>query len=112
MNKKFDLRLYVLISSVFPVVGYLNQEGLARFCTEDYAFPSNSNINNHYMHLTNYSLNKMSPNYKHNEETEEIHDGSKMTMASLWKLFEKEGHGQDKKEIVQESIKSLIQDLL
>ena len=64
-KKKFDLRLYVLVSSVFPFITYLNHEGLARFCTEDYAMPTAKNINNHYMHLTNYSLNKMSDKYVH-----------------------------------------------
>lgn len=64
-NKKFDLRLYVLISSIDPYICYINDEGLARFCTEDYQKPTMLNLSNVYMHLTNYSLNKESPKFIH-----------------------------------------------
>ena len=57
-KKKFDLRLYILISSLDPYICYLNEEGLARFCAEDYQRPNKENIKNPYIHLTNYSLNK------------------------------------------------------
>ncbi len=62
-KKKFDLRLYVLISSVEPFIAYLHDEGLARFCTEDYEPPSKTNIKNPFIHLTNYSLNKENQKY-------------------------------------------------
>ena len=61
---KFDLRLYVLVSSFDPLRIYLYEEGLVRFASEPYARGSK---NNRFIHLTNYSLNKRSENFVRNE---------------------------------------------
>ncbi len=108
-GKKFDLRMYVLISNVKPMIAFLNEEGLARFCTEDYQKPTVSNLRSLYMHLTNYSLNKLSPNYKYTEECFEINDGTKRTFTSFWKSVEKEGYDKEK---IMENIRELIKKLL
>jgi len=108
-DKKFDLRLYILVSNVKPVIAFLNEEGLARFCTESYQPPTQENLKNAYMHLTNYSLNKLSPHYKYTEECIEINDGSKRTLTSLWKSLEKAGYS---KEEVLTNITSVVQKLV
>ena len=104
-GKKFDLRLYVLISSIDPLICYLNEEGLARFATVDYEPVTQSNLRNYYMHLTNYSLNKLSPTYTYSEELHEPHNGSKRTLESLWKSLMAEGHNV---ELIKERIEDLI----
>lgn len=108
-NKKFDLRLYVLIENVKPLRVFLCDEGLARFATEDYEPISKENLRNYYMHLTNYSLNKMSSKYVYSEELTEIHQGSKRTLTSLWKSIEKQGID---KNLIMERVEELIVNFL
>mmetsp|Transcript_16182 Transcript_16182/g.37186 ORF Transcript_16182/g.37186 Transcript_16182/m.37186 type:complete len:991 (+) Transcript_16182:152-3124(+) len=62
---KFDLRLYVVITSYDPLKIYLFSEGLVRLATEKYSTSAKS-INHRTMHLTNYSVNKTAGSYKKN----------------------------------------------
>lgn len=60
---KFDLRIYVLIAGTDPLRIFVYDEGLARFCTEPYEAPKSDNLDNKFMHLTNYAINKLSANF-------------------------------------------------
>ena len=60
---KFDLRIYVAVTSVDPLRIYVYEEGLTRFATTKYTRPQSkgNDLNNRegkFCHLTNYSLNK------------------------------------------------------
>lgn len=46
---------------------FIHEKGLARFATESYVPPKNSNIDNMFMHLTNYAINKNNSAFKQNE---------------------------------------------
>jgi len=65
---KFDLRLYVVVTSYDPLKVYLNAEGLVRLATERYS-ASPQMLHHRTMHLTNYSVNKTATAYVKNLDT-------------------------------------------
>ncbi|KAL2078096.1 hypothetical protein ACEWY4_025781 [Coilia grayii] len=75
---KFDLRIYVLVTSCDPFRIFLYEEGLARFCTTQYNEPTNSNLDDVCMHLTNYAINKHSENFVRDDDT-----GSKRKLSTF-----------------------------
>jgi len=87
-NLKFDLRIYVLIYGVDPLRIFVFREGLARFATEEYTGPYKSNLDNLYMHLTNYAINKKSEYFEANEDSEEDDVGHKRSVTSVLKHIE------------------------
>ena len=82
---KFDLRIYVAVTSMDPLRIYIYKEGLTRFATSDY---NTSEICNRFAHLTNYSVNKLNPNF--NSENEDG-KGHKWTLTALRKYFAENG---------------------
>lgn len=56
-GKKFDLRLYVLVTSFRPLKAYQFKLGFCRFCTVKYD-SSVAELDNMYVHLTNVSVQK------------------------------------------------------
>ncbi|XP_027810405.1 polyglutamylase complex subunit TTLL1 isoform X1 [Marmota flaviventris] len=74
-GRKFDLRLYVLVSTYRPLRCYMYKLGFCRFCTVKYT-PSTSELDNMFVHLTNVAIQKHGEDYNH------IH-GGKWTVSNL-----------------------------
>lgn len=89
-GNKFDLRLYVLTTSINPLRVYLYDEGLVRFASVKYSFDTNT-LDNRFMHLTNYSVNRLNEKYESNSDTEAC-KGHKWTLNTLWKYLRTECH--------------------
>ncbi|KAK2826139.1 hypothetical protein Q5P01_020353 [Channa striata] len=87
---KFDMRLYVLVTSYDPLLIYVYEEGLTRFATVRYDQTS-KNIKNTFMHLTNYSVNKKSSDYVSCDDPEVEDYGNKWSMSAMLRYLKKEG---------------------
>ena len=112
-GRKFDLRLYVMVTSCkLGLVGfsfrffavaqpyalgslfgrcaddplriYLYNDGLARFATVKYSTKSKT-LKNTCMHLTNYSVNKKSTNFEFNTDAASDGVGSKWSLKALFR---------------------------
>lgn len=88
-DNKFDLRLYVVLTSINPLRIYMYKDGLVRFASVKYSSELTS-LDDRCMHLTNYSINKFSENYSKNEDFNAC-QGHKWTLQSLWSCLENRG---------------------
>ena len=84
---KFDLRVYCLIYGVEPLRIFVYKEGLARFATEPYLGPQKQNLDNLFMHLTNYAINKNSDNFVANATVDDD-SGTKRTLTTVLEYME------------------------
>ncbi|CAF0829239.1 unnamed protein product [Brachionus calyciflorus] len=85
-GKKFDLRIYILVTSYRPLKCYWYRLGFARFCTVKYTSSAND-IDNMFIHLTNVSYQKQSDDYN------SVH-GGKWTIENL-KLYLESTYGKE-----------------
>eukprot|EP00794_Sanderia_malayensis_P018747 gene18747-20636_t len=71
-GKKFDMRIYILVTSYVPIRAWLYRDGFARFTNFRYSLDS---IDDTYVHLTNVAVQKTAPDYDP--------EGSKWSMQQL-----------------------------
>ncbi|XP_064336654.1 tubulin polyglutamylase TTLL13 isoform X3 [Camelus dromedarius] len=89
---KFDMRIYVLITSCDPLRIFMYEEGLARFATMPYVERSHNNLDDVCMHLTNYAINKHNENFVRDDAV-----GSKRKLSTLNTWLRE--HGYDPQEL-------------
>ena len=102
---KFDLRIYVLVTSCDPLRIFIHEDGLTRFATEEYEKPSQYNSDNMCMHLTNYAINKNNSNFIFNEDPDIDDIGHKRSLKSTYDHLQEEGY-----DVIQ--LKSRIDDII
>ena len=84
---KFDLRIYVALTSIDPLKIYIYKEGLARFATEPYKIDKkNFDV---FTHLTNFSINKKNDKFFTSFQEQEL--GFKWNFETLENKLKKLG---------------------
>jgi len=90
---KFDLRIYVVVTSYEPLRVYVYKEGLARFASESYS--TKIQKDNRFMHLTNYSINKKNDKFVQNKDAEQDDVGFKWSLTAFCNHLEQVGIDMD-----------------
>jgi tubulin polyglutamylase TTLL6/13 len=109
-NLKFDLRVYVLVYGVDPLRVFVFKEGLARFATEPYTGPYKNNLDNLYMHLTNYAINKGSGNFvKAGDDDDSGHKRSMTSVLAHMEETEENFNAEDMMDSIEDiAVKTVI----
>ncbi|XP_055891747.1 probable tubulin polyglutamylase TTLL9 isoform X4 [Biomphalaria glabrata] len=84
-GRKFDIRVYVLVTSYNPLKAYLYRSGFARFANNRYSLDT---IDDNYIHLTNVAIQKTAPDY-------DPEKGCKWSTQQL-RMYLTAKHGQSK----------------
>jgi hypothetical protein len=103
-GRKYDMRLYVLITSYDPLIVYLHNNGIVRIASEEYKLDLKT-LKNLWIHLTNTSFNEKNKEKFGTNENPDAEEGNEWTVKTLKKhLLNK---GKDVKKIF-EDIKDVI----
>jgi hypothetical protein len=91
-GKKFDLRVYILVTSVRHFSAFIFNDGLVRMCAEPYVKPNDENMANTCVHLTNYAVNKHSDQFVFNTDGERSDVGNKRDFRWFNEWLSSQGH--------------------
>uniref|UniRef100_H2T511 Tubulin tyrosine ligase like 4 n=1 Tax=Takifugu rubripes TaxID=31033 RepID=H2T511_TAKRU len=102
-GNKFDLRIYVYVTSYDPLRIYIFSDGLVRFASCKYS-SSMKTLSNKFMHLTNYSVNKKNSEYQTNSDDKAC-QGHKWALKALWEYLGSRGVNTT---LIWEKIKDIV----
>ncbi|KAF0026863.1 hypothetical protein F2P81_021600 [Scophthalmus maximus] len=102
-GNKFDLRIYVYVTSYDPLKIYIYTDGLVRFASCKYS-SSMKTLGNKFMHLTNYSVNKKNSEYQTNSDDKAC-QGHKWALKALWMYLNLRGINTT---LIWEKIKDIV----
>ncbi|KAJ8255191.1 hypothetical protein GJAV_G00202050 [Gymnothorax javanicus] len=102
-GNKFDLRIYVYVTSYDPLRVYIFNDGLVRFASCKYS-SSLKSLSNKFMHLTNYSVNKKNLDYQSNSDDKAC-QGHKWALKALWQYLADRGVDT---ALIWEKIKDIV----
>ena len=104
---KFDIRVYVLVTSWDPIRIYMYKDGLVKFCVNKYSM-NPEGINDLRTHVTNPEVNKKGGQYKSAEDPDSV-NGHKWRLEKLWEsLAEDERVGKEGVERLWKRIGDIV----
>jgi len=98
-GRKFDLRLFALVTSYRPLIAYFYSEGFARFSNVKYT-ADRDQMNNTEVHLTNVAIQKHSDDYNPNH-------GNKWSFSNVM-LYIESNFGNTAAALMTKQIKDII----
>lgn len=109
-GQKFDLRVYVLLTSIDPLRIYVYDEGLVRFASTKYTSQEDGIIDQ-YMHLTNYFINKNNQEYEVNNDCDSL-NGCKWTLKRFWRYLREHYTHVDAQQLWDKIIDIIIKTII
>ncbi|GAM18993.1 hypothetical protein SAMD00019534_021680 [Acytostelium subglobosum LB1] len=101
MNRKFDIRQFVLVTSLNPLTVFLYRDCYLRFCSVQY---STANIHDRFAHLTNHQVQK---EYKGDHDIEIPHN--QWSLETFKSYLKNNNHDRDIwNDMIYDKIKSLV----
>lgn len=95
MNRKFDIRQWVLVEDYNPPRVWFYEESYLRFCAEEYNM---DNVHNKFVHLTNNSIQKYSKEFNKSDI-----EGNMITSTEFASIL-----GQKEWEEIQKKMKEIV----